>query len=146
MRADWARYATVEEPISTTEAADLGSRTSAHTDSSSGEPDVTGKLADTAMEVLVPDAIIPPEIPTVTDSPEQVVPVTSFPATETQASTSATTLDFPVAEEGGGPTVITCLAQYIYPSRMKQGEQSQIPCRQRLKPLSEEGRENVKDA
>lgn len=122
MRADWAcGYAIVEEPTSSTKAADSSSPALAQTDSSSEEPDISGEIADTAVEVLVPAAIIPSETPTVTASPEQMVPVTSPPFKETRASTSATTLGVAVVEEGG-PAVITHLVQYIRSSRIKQGE------------------------
>lgn len=99
MRADWTHeYATVEEPMSSTEAADSGSPTPAQADSSSEEPDVSGELADTLVEVSVPAAIIPPKTPTVTASPEQVVPVTQLLPKEIQASALATTSGITAAE------------------------------------------------
>lgn len=79
MGADWAcGYASVEEPTSSTEAAEADSPTSAQADSSSEEMDMSGELADTAVEVLVSADITPSETPTVTDSLEQVVPVPSL--------------------------------------------------------------------
>lgn len=122
MKADWAHgYATVEKPTSSTKAADSGSPTSAWADSSPEEPDGPGELAETAVEVSVPTAIVSSETPTGTASPEQIVPATHLPPKEIQESASTATSDVTVMEDCG-PTIITRLAQYVRSSPAKRGK------------------------